>query len=80
MKNMQAEFSLTESAELLVLAEQIGRVGVIDWQVPDGVVRMSANALAIGLTAFDGRYDSWIRGGPSGRPDAAARHHRRRDC
>jgi PAS domain S-box-containing protein len=54
-------YSPDESAELLVLAEQIGRIGVIDWHVPAGTVRMSATALAIyGLDTFDGRYDSWI--------------------
>jgi signal transduction histidine kinase len=50
-----------ESAELLAFAEQIGRVGVIDWQVAAGTVRMSATALAMyGLEDFDGRYDTWI--------------------
>jgi len=54
-------YSPDESAELLVLAEQIGRIGVIDWQVPAGTVRLSATALAIyGLDTFDGRYDSWV--------------------
>jgi signal transduction histidine kinase len=59
--DIRAEFSPDESAELLLLAEQIGRAGVIEWQVSTGAVRMSANALAIyGLTEFDGTYDSWI--------------------
>ena len=50
-----------ESEELLALAEKIGRVGVIDWQVPAGTVRLSPTAQAMyGLAAFDGRYDSWI--------------------
>ena len=50
-----------ESAELLALAEQIGRIGLIDWQVPAGTMRMSATALAMyGLENFDGRYDTWI--------------------
>ena len=54
-------FTASESAELLLLAEQIGRIGVIDWLVPQGTVRMSAKALEIyGLDQFDGRYDSWI--------------------
>ena len=54
-------FTASESAELLLLAEQIGRIGVIDWLVPQGTVRMSAKALEIyGLDRFDGRYDSWI--------------------
>jgi signal transduction histidine kinase/CheY-like chemotaxis protein len=54
-------YSPEESAELLVLAEQIGRGGVIDWNVQTGAVRMSANAMAMyGLDSFDGRYDTWI--------------------
>ncbi len=54
-------FSPSESAEILALAEQIGRIGVIDWQVEAGTVRLSPSALAMyGLTEFDGRYDSWI--------------------
>jgi signal transduction histidine kinase/CheY-like chemotaxis protein len=56
-----ATFSSAESAELLALAEQIGRVGVIDWQVEAGTVRLSPTAQAMyGLETFDGRYDSWI--------------------
>jgi len=59
--NIPSAYSPGESAELLVLAEQIGRIGVIDWQVATGTVRMSATALAIyGLETFDDRYDSWI--------------------
>jgi PAS domain S-box-containing protein len=54
-------FGPSESAELLALAEQIGRIGVIDWQVEAGTVRLSPSARAMyGLTEFDGRYDSWI--------------------
>jgi signal transduction histidine kinase/CheY-like chemotaxis protein len=54
-------FSASESAELLGLAEQIGRIGVIDWQVEAGTVRLSPSARAMyGLAEFDGRYDSWI--------------------
>jgi len=54
-----------------VLAEQIGRVGVIDWQMTTGHVRLSASALAIyGLTQFDGRYDTWVA---TVHPDDSAR-------
>jgi len=54
-------FSPSESAEILALAEQIGRIGVIDWQVEAGTVRLSPSARAMyGLTEFDGRYESWI--------------------
>jgi PAS domain S-box-containing protein len=54
-------FSPSESVEILALAEQIGRIGVIDWQVEAGTVRLSPSARAMyGLTEFDGRYESWI--------------------
>ncbi len=50
-----------ESAELLLLAEQVGRIGVLEWQVQNGTMRLSAKALEIyGLEAFDGRYESWL--------------------
>ena len=61
MVDIPAAFSPGESAELLALAEQIGRVGVIDWQIEAGTVRLSPTTQAIyGLKEFDGRYDSWI--------------------
>jgi hypothetical protein len=54
-------YSGEESAEILGLAEQIGRIGVIDWQVQAMTVRLSATALSMyGLDHFDGRYDTWI--------------------
>ncbi len=54
-------FNISESAELLVLAEQIRRIGIIDWQVREGTVRLSAKALEMyGLEHFDGRYETWI--------------------
>jgi PAS domain-containing protein len=54
-------YSGEESAELLGLAEQIARIGIIDWQVQTGKVRLSATALSMyGLDNFDGRYDTWI--------------------
>jgi signal transduction histidine kinase/CheY-like chemotaxis protein len=56
-----AEFHSSESIELLLLAEEIGRIGIIDWDVRAGTVRLSPNALAMyGLETFDGRYETWI--------------------
>ena len=50
-----------ESAELLALAERIGRVGVIDWNVSAGTVRLSPYARSMyGLEEFDDKYDTWI--------------------
>ena len=61
MTDIPTAFSPSESAELLALAEQLGRIGVIDWQVEAGTVRLSPNARAMyGLVEFDGRYESWI--------------------
>ena len=61
MTDTPTAFSPSESAEILALAEQIGRIGVIDWQVEAGTVRLSPSASAMyGLTEFDGRYESWI--------------------
>ncbi|HTC04609.1 MAG TPA: PAS domain-containing protein [Xanthobacteraceae bacterium] len=61
MTDTPTAFSPSESVEILALAEQIGRIGVIDWQVEAGTVRLSPSARAMyGLTEFDGRYESWI--------------------
>ena len=62
MTDTPAVIGPTESAELLALAEQIGRTGVIDWDVASGTMHLSASALAIyGLEQFDGSYDTWIK-------------------
>jgi signal transduction histidine kinase/CheY-like chemotaxis protein len=56
-----AGFNTSESTELLLLAEEIGRIGIIDWDVCAGTVRLSPMALAMyGLETFDGRYENWI--------------------
>ena len=54
-------FTPEESSELLVLAQQIGRGGVIDWDVRAGTVKLSSHAMAMyGLQTHDGTYDGWI--------------------
>ncbi len=61
MADISETFSPSESAELLGFAEQIGRIGVIDWTVATGIVRLSPYAQEMyGLTHFDGRYETWI--------------------
>ncbi|HZL30567.1 MAG TPA: ATP-binding protein [Pseudolabrys sp.] len=61
MPETHSKLTPEESAELLALAEQIGRGGVIDWDVASGNVRLSAHAMAMyGIENFDGRYDTWI--------------------
>jgi signal transduction histidine kinase len=58
---MPDEYSLSESTELLLFAEQIGRIGIIDWDVVAGTVRLSPYAITMyGLEDFDGRYENWI--------------------
>jgi signal transduction histidine kinase len=59
--DITAAFPPSESAELLSLAEEIGRIGIIDWDIRAGSVRLSPKALIMyGLEKFDGRYDTWI--------------------
>jgi PAS domain S-box-containing protein len=51
---------LRESEDLLGLAEEAGRLGIFEWQVAANTVRLSPKFLSLyGLTAFDGRYESW---------------------
>ena len=46
---------LHERDELLELAEEAGGLGLFEWQVRDGAVRLSAKFLSLyGLTGFDG--------------------------
>jgi signal transduction histidine kinase len=50
------------SGDLLSLAQEAGQLGLFEWIVPDGEVRLSPKLLSIyGLAAFDGRYESWLR-------------------
>jgi PAS domain S-box-containing protein len=51
----------SESDELLTLAQEAGRVGIFEWQVQAGIVRLSPKFLSLyGITDFDGRYESWF--------------------
>ncbi len=51
---------LQESEELLGLAQAAGRVGIFEWQVPAGTVRLSPQFLSLyGLADFDGQYETW---------------------
>ena len=50
-----------DSEDLLALAEEAGSLGVFEWQVQAGLVRLSPKLLALyGLSDFDGRYQSWL--------------------
>jgi PAS domain S-box-containing protein len=57
-----AALRLRETEELLALAQEAGRIGIFEWQVQTGVVRLSPRFLSLyGLTEFDGRYESWLK-------------------
>ncbi|HEX3858497.1 MAG TPA: ATP-binding protein [Pseudolabrys sp.] len=61
MAHSPETFGADESVELLGFAEQIGRIGLIDWTPATGVVRLSPYAQEMyGITHFDGRYETWI--------------------
>jgi signal transduction histidine kinase len=50
-----------DAEELLNLAQEAGQLGLFEWQVQTGVVRLSPKLLSLyGLTQFDGRYESWV--------------------
>ena len=54
--------SIEASAELLSLAEEAGRLGVFEWQVPQGTLAFSPQLISIyGLDSFDGRYETWLK-------------------
>ena len=53
---------ISGSEELLVLAQEAGRVGIFEWQVATGALLLSPQFLSIyGITEFDGRYESWLK-------------------
>jgi PAS domain S-box-containing protein len=53
---------LRSSVELLQLAEEAGRLGLFEWHVQVGTLRVSPGFLSLhGLTEFDGRYESWLK-------------------
>ena len=53
----------SESKELLALAQEAGRLAVVDWDVVAGTVQASEPLRTIyGLPPdFDGRYDTWLK-------------------
>jgi PAS domain S-box-containing protein len=54
------DLSRQESDDLLGLAEEAGRLGIFEWQVPANTVSLSPKCLSLyGLAGIDGRYESW---------------------
>jgi signal transduction histidine kinase len=50
-----------EGEELLALAREAGVFGIFEWQIQTGSVRLSPKLQSLyGLTAFDGRYETWL--------------------
>jgi PAS domain S-box-containing protein len=54
--------ALQESQELLDLAQEAGGLGLFEWHVQAGTLRLSPKFLSLyGLPEFDGRYESWLK-------------------
>jgi PAS domain S-box-containing protein len=63
MSGEPADRSSRAAEELLALAEQAGRLGVVEWDVPSGKARLSSRCLELyGLDNlnFDGRYETLL--------------------
>src|SRR5947209_4366343 len=54
--------ALQDNQELLELAQEAGNLGLFEWLVGAGTVRLSPKARALyGLAKFDGRYQTWLK-------------------
>src|ERR1700730_9177392 len=52
--------ALQDSQELLELAQEAGHLGVFEWLVQVGTLRLSPNFLTLyGMPEFDGLYETW---------------------
>jgi signal transduction histidine kinase len=61
LTNQQSAALVQDSAELLTLAQEAGQLGLFEWRVQIGTVRLSPKLMSLyGLTDFDGRYESWL--------------------
>jgi len=51
-----------DGEELLALVQEAGGLGIFEWHVPTGTVRLSPKLQTLyGLNEFDGRHESWLR-------------------
>jgi signal transduction histidine kinase len=58
----RAIMRVEDTTELLELAQEAGRVGIFEWQVRSGRMRLSPRFLSLyGLLDFDGRYETWLK-------------------
>ncbi len=47
--------------ELLALAQEAGGLGIFEWHVPSGLMRLSSQLQALfGMTHFDDRHETWL--------------------
>jgi PAS domain S-box-containing protein len=54
--------ALQENQELLDLAQEAGHLGLFEWLVQAGTLRLSPKSLSLyGLSEFDGLYESWLK-------------------
>ncbi len=54
--------ALQENQELLELAQEAGHLGLFEWLVQAGALRLSPKSLSLyGLPEFDGRYQTWLK-------------------
>jgi PAS domain S-box-containing protein len=61
LKHGQVSILAQDSTELLSLAQEAGNLGLFEWRVHIGAVRLSPKLLSLyGLSEFDGRYQSWV--------------------
>ena len=53
--------AIAASDDLLALAQEAGRLGIFEWEVPSGRLLLSPQFLAIyGIKDFDGHYQTWM--------------------
>jgi PAS domain S-box-containing protein len=57
----QAAALVQDSAELLDLAQEAGQLGLFEWRVQAGLIRLSPKLMELyGVSDFDGCYESWL--------------------
>ena len=62
MRDVTSHRGLRETEELLNLAQEAGRLGIFEWAVQSGTVRLSPKFVSIyGLTDYDGTYENWLK-------------------
>jgi signal transduction histidine kinase len=61
LSHRQSAALVQDSAELLTLAQEAGQLGLFEWRVQIGTIRLSPKLMSLyGVTNFDGRYETWL--------------------